>query len=34
MWVELVSVGGISMVWVVLSGVGRIGQFNSSVCLM
>ena len=26
MWVELVSVGGISMAWVVLSGVGRISQ--------
>ena len=26
MWVELVSAGGISMVWVVLSGVGRISQ--------
>ena len=26
MWVELVSVGGISMAWVVLSGVGRMSQ--------
>ena len=25
-WVKLVSAGGISMVWVVLSGVGRISQ--------